>query len=132
MPLSYAIDGPVEPGEILTLLRHGGFPRPLDDPDRTRKMVENGTFHVTVRDDDLLVGWVRVLTDYVYYGLVAEVAVAPTHKGQGVGREMLRLAGEQATPKVTLVLTSSEEGDPFYEHLGWQRAGRARRLRRTE
>lgn len=132
MPLIYAIDGPVEPDEILTLLGYGGFPRPLDDPARTRKMVENGSFHVTARDKDILIGWVRVLTDYVYYGLVTEVAVAPSHKGQGVGREMLRLVGEKATPKVTLVLTSSEEGDAFYDHLGWQRASRARRLRRTE
>jgi GNAT superfamily N-acetyltransferase len=130
--LVYEIDGAVESEEILVLLRNGGFLRPLDDPERTRQMVENGTFHVTVREAGELIGWTRVLTDFVYYGLVMEVAVAPTHKGQGVGREMLRMARETATGKVTLVLISSEEGDPFYEHLGWQRADRARRLRRTE
>lgn len=132
MALAYLIDGPVEPQEILDLLGKGGFPRPLDDPERTKKMLENGSFYVTVRDGDSLVGWVRVLTDYVYYGLVTEVAVAPSHKGQGVGKEMLRMAREQATPQATLVLTSSEEGEPFYAHLGWERAGRAYRLRRTE
>ncbi len=132
MPLNYLINGPVEPKEILALLSNGGFPRPLDDPERTRKMLENGTFYVTVRDDSNLVGWVRVLTDYVYYGLVTEVAVAPSHKGQGIGKEMLRIVREVATPQATLVLTSSEEGESFYAHLGWQRAERAYRLRRIQ
>jgi ribosomal protein S18 acetylase RimI-like enzyme len=132
MALSYLTDGPVEPEEILALLGKGGFPRPLDDPERTRKMLENGSFYITVRDGSEMVGWVRVLTDYVYYGLITEVAVAPSHKGQGVGKEMLRIAREVATPQVTLVLTSSEEGEPFYAHLGWERADRAYRLRRTQ
>jgi GNAT superfamily N-acetyltransferase len=132
MALRYLTDGPVEPEEILALLGNGGFPRPLDDPARTRKMLENGSFYITVRDGYALVGWTRVLTDYVYYGLVTEVAVAPSHKGQGIGKEMLRIAREIATPQATLVLTSSEEGDPFYAHLGWENAGRAYRLRRTE
>jgi ribosomal protein S18 acetylase RimI-like enzyme len=133
MALSYLTDGPVKPAEILALLGQGGFPRPLDDPERTQKMLDNGSFYVTVRTDhDELVGWIRVLTDYVYYGLVTEVAVAPSHKGQGVGKEMLRIVRDVVTPKVTLVLTSSEEGEPFYAHLGWQRADRAYRQRRTE
>jgi GNAT superfamily N-acetyltransferase len=132
MALSFLTDGPVEPEEILSLLGQGGFPRPLNDPDRTRKMLENGSFYVTVRDESALVGWIRVLTDYVYYGLVTEVAVAPSHKGQGVGKEMLRIAREVASPQVTLVLTSSAEGEPFYAHLGWERAERAYRQRRSE
>jgi GNAT superfamily N-acetyltransferase len=132
MALNYQTDGPVEPQEVMTLLGQGGFPRPMTDPERTRKMLENGSFYITVRDEDALVGWVRVLTDYAYYGLVTEVAVAPSHKGQGVGKEMLRIAREVATPQATLVLMSSAEGDPFYAHLGWQKADRAYRLRRTE
>ena len=132
MTLSYLTNGPVEPEEVLALLGNGGFPRPLDNPERTQKMLENGSFHITVRDGEELIGWTRVLTDYVYYGLVTEVAVAPSHKGQGVGKEMLRLVREVATPRATLVLTSSEEGDPFYAHLGWEQAGRAYRLPRTE
>jgi ribosomal protein S18 acetylase RimI-like enzyme len=115
MAPSYQVNGRVEPEEV-----------------RTQQMLDNGSFHVAVRDNEQLVGFVRVLTDYVYYGLVTEVAVAPSHKKLGIGKEMLRVARETATPKVTLILTSSEEGAPFYEHLGWERMGRGYRLRRTE
>jgi GNAT superfamily N-acetyltransferase len=133
MALIYLTDGPVKPEEILVLLAQGGFPRPMDDPERTQKMVDHCSFYVTVRtDDDQLVGWIRVLTDYVYYGLVAEVAVDASHKGKGIGKEMLRIVRDVVTPKVTLVLMSSEEGEPFYAHLGWQRSNRSYRQRRTE
>ena len=131
MAIVYEVGGAVEPEEILVLLRQGGFPRPMGDLDRVRKMVENGSFHFTVREGSELVGFLRVLTDYVYYGIVTEVAVAPSHKGQGVGRELLRSAREEAGDLVTFVLTSSEEGDPFYEHLGWDRIDRGRRQRRV-
>ena len=132
MAIIYETNGSVRPEEVLALLGQGGFPRPLDDPARTQQMLDNASFHLAVRDEGALVGWVRVLTDYVYYGLVAEVAVAPSHKGQGVGKEMLRIVRETATPKVTLILASSEEGEPFYAHLGWQHMDRGFRLRRSE
>ena len=132
MAISYETNGAVTPQEVLALLGQGGFPRPLNDPERARAMLDNASFYITARDEGEMVGWVRVLTDYVYYGIVTEVAVAPSHKGKGVGKEMLRIARETATPKATLVLVSSEEGAPFYDHLGWEHARRAFRLRRSE
>ena len=132
MAVTYETNGKVEPREILQLLAHGGFPRPLNDPERTQKMLDNCSFYVTAREGDQLVGFTRCLTDYAYYGLVPEVAVAPSHKGKGVGRELLRIVRETATPRATLLLTSSDEGLTFYDHLGWERDAKAFRLRRTE
>lgn len=102
----------------------------MDDESRTQRMLDNGSFYITAREGESLVGFIRVLTDYAYYGIVTEVVVAPTHKGQGVGKEMLRQVREFATPQATLVLVSSEEGAPFYEHLGWAKMDRSYRLRR--
>ena len=130
MSVTYTKDGPVSAEEVHTLLRNGGFRRPLDDPARTQRMLENASLYITARDGGALVGFVRLLTDYAYYGIVTEVAVAPSHKGQGVGKELLRQAREHSSPQVTLVLASSEEGESFYEHLGWERMDRGYRLRR--
>ncbi len=130
MSVTYQKDGPVQPEEVHQLLRSGGFLRPLDDPGRTQRMLDNGSFYITARDDDALVGFIRILTDYAFYGMVTEVAVTPTHKGEGVGKELLRQAREHATPQATLILVSSEEGEAFYEHLGWQRMDRGFRLHR--
>ncbi len=130
MEISYVKDGPVLPEEVHALLRNGGFLRPLDDLQRTQRMLDNASFYITVRDGAMLVAFTRILTDYAYYGVVTEVAVAKSHKAHGIGKELLRQAREYATPQVTLILTSSEEGQPFYEHLGWQQMDRGFRLRR--
>ena len=132
MSVIYVKDGSVQPEEIHTLLLNGGFLRPLNDRERTQRMLDNASFYITARDGDALVGFIRVLTDYVYYGMVTEVAVAPTHKGQGVGKELLNQAREYSTTRAALILASSEEGEAFYEHLGWQRLDRGFRLRRED
>ena len=40
-------------------------------------------------DDDALVGFARVITDYATFGYVADVFVLPTHRGQGIGRQLM-------------------------------------------
>ena len=35
------------------------------------------------------VGFARVITDYATFGYVADVFVAPSHRGRGVGRELM-------------------------------------------
>jgi GNAT superfamily N-acetyltransferase len=41
-------------------------------------------------DDDVQVGFARVITDYATYGYVADVFVLPSHRGQGIGKELLQ------------------------------------------
>ena len=131
MTTRYEVDGAVEVAEVRALLQHGGFRRPLDDDGRIARMLDNASLRIVVRDDDeRLVGFTRVITDYAYYGLVVEVVVAPDLKGHGIGREMLRRVREAVGDQVTLVLVSSVEGDPFYEHLGWERIPRGWRQSR--
>ena len=41
-------------------------------------------------DGDAQVGFARVITDYATYGYIADVFVLPTHRGQGIGKELLQ------------------------------------------
>ncbi len=41
-------------------------------------------------DDDAQVGFARVITDYATYGYVAHVFVLPSHRGQGIGKELMQ------------------------------------------
>jgi GNAT superfamily N-acetyltransferase len=77
---------------------------------------------LTAWHGEVLVGCVRVLTDFVYRAMLCDVAVHPDYRGQGIGRTLIervtshpRLARVQ---KFTL-LTATARG--FYEHLGWRR-----------
>jgi len=128
--VSYLKDGLVLPEEVRSLLRNGGFLQPPDDLKRTQRMLDKASFYITVRDGAILLGFTRILTDYAYYGMVTEVTVAKSHKAHDIGKELLRQPREYATPRMTLILTSSEEGQPFYEHLGWLQMERGFRIRR--
>ena len=130
MTISYSLDLIPEPKEVAELLIEGGFLRPLEDLQRVQRMLDHGNITVTVRNNNRLVGFCRAISDGSYYCLVAEVVVAIESKGQGIGKRMLDLVQQEAGEEVNLVLTSSEEGEPFYEHLGWERVEWAFRLKR--
>lgn len=130
MTITYSLDLTPEPKEVADLLIEGGFLRPLEDLHRVQRMLDHGNITVTVRNDNQLVGFCRAISDGSYYCLIAEVVVAIDSKGQGIGKRMLDLVQQEAGEEVNLVLTSSVEGEPFYEHLGWERVERAFRLRR--
>ena len=131
MPITYSTSDTPDPAEVVALLREGGFNRPMDDPTRVEAMLRNASVLITVRDEGALVGIVRGLTDYACYAIVTELAVAKTHKQQGVGRELLRRFREAVSDRCVIILSSSQEGHTFYEHLGWEHMARAWRLPRS-
>ena len=60
-----------------------GIPREL-----VERSIEN-SLCFGAYDDDLQVGFARVVTDYATFGYVADVFVLPTHRGQGIARQLL-------------------------------------------
>jgi N-acetylglutamate synthase-like GNAT family acetyltransferase len=77
---------------------------------------------LTAWQGTVLVGCVRVLTDFVFRAVLCDVVVHPDYRQRGIGRALVeqvtnhpRLARVQ---KFTL-LTTTARG--FYEHLGWRR-----------
>ena len=132
MNLTYTLGGAITPNEAASLLRETNFLRPLDDPARVQRMIDNADVLITARDGSgVLAGFVRALTDFAFYCLVAEIAVSPDHQGKGIGRELLRRLREATGDQVNMVLNASESGDTFYGHLGWEKLERGWRLRRT-
>ncbi len=130
MTITYDTSATVDPSELIDLLQGGGFKRPLSDLERVQLMLDNADVLIAAREDGKLVGCVRGLTDFTFYALVAELVVAPDHKGHGIGRELLSRFRQEVSERCNIVLVSSEEGDAFYEHLGWERVPRGWRLPR--
>ncbi len=125
MTIVYSTNDTPDPAEVTALLREGGFNRPLDDLQRVERMLRNADVIVTARDGGALVGIVRGLADYACYALVTELAVASSYKRLGIGRELLRSFREQVGDECAIILSSSVEGQAFYEHLGWDLLTRA-------
>ncbi len=52
---------------------------------------ENSTWAFTVWDNEEMVGMVRVISDKVMYATIYDLVVKRTHRGKGIGKELVRL-----------------------------------------
>lgn len=78
------------------------------------------TLNITAYDGETLVGCLRILSDGYYFGTITELLILPEYQRQGIGSELLRLAGEH-TP--SLLYFGAQPGlEPFYEKNGCQRS----------
>jgi ribosomal protein S18 acetylase RimI-like enzyme len=110
---------------VVALWERCGLTRPWNDP---RKDIRRKT---AVRPDLFLVGTLdgvvvaSVMAGYEgHRGWINYLAVAPEHRGKGLGRAMMaeaeRLLGEAGCPKVNLqVRSSNTKVIEFYRRLGY-------------
>ncbi|SCI81779.1 Acetyltransferase (GNAT) family [uncultured Clostridium sp.] len=78
------------------------------------------TLNITAYNDEVLVGCLRILTDGYFFGTITELLVLPEYQKQGIGSELLRLAGEY-TP--TMLYFGAQRGaEGFYEKNGCQKS----------
>ena len=85
------------------------------DIDKTKAALSK-TLNITVYENDLLVGCLRILTDGYFFGTITELLVLPEYQGKGIGSKLLQLAKEN-TPTL-LYFGAQPEAEPFYEKNG--------------
>lgn len=89
------------------------------DLDKTQSALMK-TLNITAYEDDMLVGCLRILSDGYYFGTITELLVLPEYRRQGIGSELLRLAGEHTPTKLYFGAQSEAEG--FYERNGCRKS----------
>jgi GNAT superfamily N-acetyltransferase len=102
--------------------------------EETRKVVAGSQICLGLADlNGRLVGFSRVLTDFIFKALIFDVIVATEYRGSGVGDRLVSLiVGHQRLRDVgTFELYCLPELFPFYERHGFSDAvGRIRLMRR--
>jgi predicted GNAT family N-acyltransferase len=86
------------------------------------------------RPSERLVGFARVLTDFVYQALVLDVIVAADLRGTGLGARLMdAIVGHPKLASLrTIELACQPELVAFYERWGFtDKVGRSRLMRRT-
>ncbi|MFJ4219913.1 GNAT family N-acetyltransferase [Curtobacterium luteum] len=109
------------PDELVDLYRAVGWSAYTRDPDLLVAAVAGSHGVVTAREDGVLVGLARTVSDGATIVYVQDVLVHPDHQRTGVGRALLgEVLRRYAHVRQTVLLTDAEPGQrAFYESLGF-------------
>lgn len=110
----------IELKEFIEVLEKSGLARrrPMDDLTLLNQMISGTNLWVTARENGILIGFMRGVSDFCYRTFVADLAVIKSCQGKGIGRKMLIFARELA-PTARLFLFSAEDSEGFYQKLGF-------------
>ena len=103
----------------------------------TRRMLANTDLALSAWEGERLIGFGRVLTDYVYRASIWDVIVDPAYQGQDIGTQIMeRILHHPDLKRVELFWLCTRDKQAFYEKLGfsaheqtgmvWARAKQAR------
>jgi GNAT superfamily N-acetyltransferase len=100
-----------------------GWPSP-PSPERHLTVLEGSYRVVLAREQGSprVVGFVNAISDGVLYAFVPLLEVLPSHRGRGIGRELVRRLFDELPGFYAVDLMCDPELQPFYERLGMQRA----------
>lgn len=93
--------------------------------ERIVKLVTTVSLSLVARNEDgIIVGVLFGLTDYAYWLYVTDLGVDRDYEGQGIGRQLMKLAHERAggEKNIAVYLIANENAITFYEKLGMKKA----------
>lgn len=116
--LTFSEKKTLDPQQLLRLFQQAPWAkgRSLDD---AREMLRHTDLALCAWDGDQLVGFARVLTDFVYRATIWDVIVDQAYQKQGIGTELVqRILRHPRLKKVELVWLCTRQPS-FYERLGF-------------
>ncbi len=117
------MDG-ITPSRIRTLYRRAPLHRPVRSLEDIQRMYENATLVLSAWNEGHLAGVARVMTDWVLYSYLCDLAVEPDVQGLGVGKRLIEEIRARC-PGTDLMLRDSDLSTGFYEHLGFDKVDNA-------
>ncbi|MEQ1901135.1 MAG: GNAT family N-acetyltransferase [Devosia sp.] len=95
--------------------------RPLANAERIGRMLRGANFIVTAREDGVILGLARCISDNEWIAYCAELAVKESAQGRGIGKGIIGKCYELLGPGMGLILAAEPEAVAFYERVGMQR-----------
>jgi predicted N-acetyltransferase YhbS len=119
--MDYRVGNDLDVAVVTELYRAStlGERRPVDDPVIVASMLRHANLVVTAWDGERLVGISRTLTDFLYVGYLADLAVRDTHQRRGIGTELIRRTRETMGPRSHLVLLAAPKAVGYYPRIGF-------------
>ena len=115
----------------MELFKQAGWSDKTEDTDRLILMVENSQVVVTAWDGEIMIGFARCVTDFVFNGQINNVVVDHKYRGRGIGKGLIENI-LNSSKKVTYILRGDPENIDFYKELGFKEANRSLVYNREE
>jgi len=120
--LTFSEKKALDPQQLLRLFQQAPWAkgRTLDE---AREMLRHTDLALCAWDGEQLVGFGRVLTDFVYRATIWDVIVDQAYQKQGIGRALLtECESRLTTPRVRLCVRTDNGGAiRLYEQVGYER-----------
>lgn len=117
--ITYQIEEHLDTTEFIQILINStlGERRPVNDPERIGKMLQQANLIVTARENGVLIGVARSLTDFVYCTYLSDLAVDERYQKKGIGKELIRMTKNHSS-KAKLILLSAPKAVHYYPKIG--------------
>lgn len=119
--VDYSFELPIKLEQLHALFRQTGWAE-----DRSiegiQTMLEGTAVVLGAWEDDRLIGFARTITDGIYRGLIDDVVVEKSRRGQGIGSELMQRLLERLTEIGIEEIFLRCGGDvvPFYQRHGFK------------
>jgi GNAT superfamily N-acetyltransferase len=132
--IDYRIGNDLDLSEVIELYNVStlGERRPTADRDRMAAMLRHANLVVTAWHAQKLVGLARTLTDFVYVGYLADLAVHAGYQRRGIGQGLIARTRAEMGLDSTLVLLAAPKAVGYYPHVGFTRHESAWVLRASD
>src|ERR1041385_1285720 len=117
--ITYTVESNLDVEEFKSVLVRStlGERRPVGDHDRMTKMVSNADITITARENGLLVGVARSISDFAFCTYLSDLAVDVNYQKAGIGKELIRRTKLQA-PEAKLILLAAPAAREYYPKIG--------------
>jgi ribosomal protein S18 acetylase RimI-like enzyme len=108
----------IDPGQLVALYRQAPWAtgRTIDD---VREMLTHTDVAITAWDGHRLVGFGRVLTDFVYRASIWDIIVDKAYQGQDIGTQIMQRILDHPDLKRVELFWLCTRSPEFYEKLGF-------------
>ncbi len=118
--LRYQLEPDLSVDEFIDVLNRStlGERRPVNDRQRISSMLSHADIILTARDQDLLVGVSRAITDFAFCTYLSDLAVDASYQKRGIGQELIQQTHAAAGRMTRLILIAAPKARSYYPHIG--------------